>query len=81
MTLGKQPRDWLWFMMENVPLMIAWLPTTEANIATARTGHLTLSTHTKEDVRHQIKSEIEPITTQRKKGRTFELKGAFHLSS
>ena len=29
--------------------MIAWLPTREANIATARTGHLTLSTHKKED--------------------------------
>jgi len=30
-------------MMENVPLMMAWLPTTDAKIATTSTGHLTLS--------------------------------------
>jgi hypothetical protein len=30
-------------MIENVPLMIAWLPTTEARIAKISTGHLTLS--------------------------------------
>ena len=30
-------------MIENVPLMIAWLPTTEARIANISTGHLTLS--------------------------------------
>lgn len=41
LTLGKQPSDWLWFMIENVPLMIAWLPTTEARMATTSTGHLT----------------------------------------
>lgn len=30
-------------MIENVPLMIAWLPTTEARMAIASTGHLKLS--------------------------------------
>jgi hypothetical protein len=30
-------------MIENVPLMIAWLPTTEAKIANISTGHLILS--------------------------------------
>lgn len=42
-TLGKQPSDWLWLIIENVPLMIAWLPTTEARMATTSTGHLTIS--------------------------------------
>lgn len=43
LTLGKQPSDWLWLMIENVPLMIAWLPTTAARMAIINTGHLTLS--------------------------------------
>jgi hypothetical protein len=30
-------------MIENVPLMIAWLPTTEARIAIMRTGILNFS--------------------------------------
>jgi len=42
-TLEKQLRDWLWLMMENVPLMMAWLSTTDAKIASTSTGHLTLS--------------------------------------
>jgi hypothetical protein len=29
--------------MEKVPLMIAWLPTTDASIASTSTGHRTLS--------------------------------------
>jgi hypothetical protein len=33
-------------MMENVPLMMAWLPTTDAKIASTSTGHLTLSAFT-----------------------------------
>jgi hypothetical protein len=39
-TLGKQLRDRLWLIMENVPLIIAWLPTTDAKIASTSTGHL-----------------------------------------
>ena len=42
-TLGKQLKERLWLIMENVPLMIAWLPTTDAKIANTSTGHLTLS--------------------------------------
>ena len=33
LALGKQSSDWLWFMIKNVPLMIAWLPTTKARMA------------------------------------------------
>ena len=43
LTRGKHPRDWLWFMIENVPLMIAWLPTTEARMAIISTGQCTHS--------------------------------------
>jgi hypothetical protein len=46
-TLGKQLKDRLWLIMENVPLMIAWLPTTDAKIASTSTGHRTHSAITK----------------------------------
>lgn len=42
-TRGKQPRAEHCFMMEKVPVMTAWLPTTAASIAIARTGHLNCS--------------------------------------
>lgn len=60
MTLGKQPSDWLWFMIENVPLMIAWLPTTEASIASPSTGHLTLSTNHKYSMNQFLILRIDP---------------------
>ena len=42
-TRGKQPREVHCLIIENVPVMTAWLPTTAARIAIARTGHLIFS--------------------------------------
>lgn len=43
LTLGKQLRAELCLMIEKVPVMMAWLPTTAASMAITRTGHLNLS--------------------------------------
>jgi hypothetical protein len=40
LTLGKQPKAEHCLIIEKVPVMMAWLPTTAASIAIARTGHL-----------------------------------------
>lgn len=45
MTRGKQPRAEHCFMMEKVPVIMAWLPTTAARIAITKTGHLNFSRH------------------------------------
>jgi hypothetical protein len=42
-TLGKQPNARDCLIIENVPVMTAWLPTTDASIAIASTGHLRCS--------------------------------------
>lgn len=42
-TLGKQPKAEHCLMIEKVPVIIAWLPTTAASIAMTRTGLLNLS--------------------------------------
>lgn len=44
LTLGKQPKAEHCFMIENVPVIMAWLPTTAASMAITRTGHLNFST-------------------------------------
>lgn len=38
-TLGKHPKAEHCFMMEKVPVIMAWLPTTAASMAIASTGH------------------------------------------
>lgn len=43
LTLGKQPKAEHCLIMEKVPVMMAWLPTTAASMAITRTGHLILS--------------------------------------
>lgn len=43
LTLGKQSRAEHCLMIEKVPVMMAWLPTTAASTAITRTGHLTCS--------------------------------------
>lgn len=40
-TRGKQPRAWHCFTIENVAVMTAWLPTTEARVAITSTGQNT----------------------------------------
>ena len=47
LTRGKQPKAEHCFIIENVPVIIAWLPTTAASTAIIRTGHLNLSGETK----------------------------------
>jgi hypothetical protein len=42
-TRGKQPREAHCLIIENVPVMTAWLPTTAARIAIAIMGHLIFS--------------------------------------
>lgn len=42
-TLGKQLNAEHCLMIENVPVIMAWLPTTAASMAMARTGHLNFS--------------------------------------
>jgi hypothetical protein len=42
-TRGKHPREVHCLIIENVPVMTAWLPTTAARMAIARTGHLICS--------------------------------------
>lgn len=46
LTLGKHPRAEHCFMIEKVPVIMAWLPTTAARIAITRTGHLNFSNTT-----------------------------------
>lgn len=43
LTLGKQLSAEHCLMIEKVPVMMAWLPTTAASIAITRTGHLSFS--------------------------------------
>jgi hypothetical protein len=43
LTLGKQPKAEHCLIIEKVPVMMAWLPTTAASIAIAKTGHLIFS--------------------------------------
>jgi transcription initiation factor IIF auxiliary subunit len=43
LTLGKQFNAEHCLIIENVPVMMAWLPTTAANTARTRTGHLNFS--------------------------------------
>jgi hypothetical protein len=54
-TRGKQPREVHCLIIENVPVITAWLPTTAARMAIARTGHL-------------IISEIDRVSNIRKTG-------------
>lgn len=70
MTLGKQPRAEHCFIIEKVPVIIAWLPTTAASIAITRTGHLNFSAKdcdvfsTQQEVPHyQYPSNLRVITT------------------
>lgn len=43
LTRGKHPSAWHCLMMEKVPVIMAWLPTTAARIAIPSTGHLSFS--------------------------------------
>jgi hypothetical protein len=43
LTLGKQFNAEHCLIIENVPVIMAWLPTTAANTANTRTGHLNFS--------------------------------------
>lgn len=43
LTLGKQPNAEHCLIIEKVPVIMAWLPTTAARMAIARTGHLIFS--------------------------------------
>jgi len=45
-TPGKQFNEEHCLIIEKVPVIIAWLPTTAASIAITRTGHLSDSTKT-----------------------------------
>lgn len=43
LTLGKHPREEHCLMIEKVPVIMAWLPTTAAIMAITSTGHLSFS--------------------------------------
>lgn len=43
LTFGKHPNAQHCLMIEKVPVIIAWLPTTAASMAIAKTGHLIFS--------------------------------------
>jgi hypothetical protein len=52
LTLGKQLRAEHCFMIEKVPVITAWLPTTAASTAITNTGHLTCSRERQREVKN-----------------------------